>query len=281
MSSRQEPEALLEALDLGDYEATALERLLTMGRTTAPTLSDATDIPKARIYDVLESLSDRGFIKIIPGRPKEYQPRAPAEILDQAIENRRQSYERARADIESMREPFLETFRSRFEEASEDITPTEELFWVVDVGEVSERETRTLYAEAQERVHVFTKSFEYLPAVENALQDAVDRGITVRVLFVHPDHIDPDNRPVQADRMDALGATAGVEYRISESKLPVRGTMADPSMEYESGTAIFLVEEEDVPLHLRQAAVTENASFVAGMNRLFELIWEYESVDTR
>jgi hypothetical protein len=49
-------------------------------------------------------------------------------------------------------------------------------------------------------------------------------------------------------------------------------------MDYESGKALFLVEEEDIPLHLRQAAVTENGSFVAGMNRLFELIWEYESL---
>jgi hypothetical protein len=49
-------------------------------------------------------------------------------------------------------------------------------------------------------------------------------------------------------------------------------------MDYETGTAIFLVEEKDVPLHMRQAAVTENGSFVAGMDRYFSLIWEYDSV---
>ncbi|MDR5657365.1 helix-turn-helix domain-containing protein [Halodesulfurarchaeum sp. HSR-GB] len=274
-----DPEWLLERLDLGEYEVRALTELLTIGRTTAPTLSEATGIPKARIYDVLSELSDRGFLKVIPGRPKEYQPKPPAEILDRAIENRRQTFESERQSIQSMREAFLETFQSRFEAASQDITPTEELFWVVDVGEVSERETRQLYAAAEERIRVFTKSFEYLPAVKEALSAAADRGVDVRVLFVHEEYLEPDNQAVQAERMDTLDAIAGVDYRISESKLPVRGTLADPSMEYESGKALFLVEEEDIPLALRQAAVTENASFVAGMNRLFELTWEYESLE--
>lgn len=278
MDSRTDPERLLERLDLGEYEATALEELLTIGRSTAPTLSEATDIPKARIYDVLSDLNDRGFLKVIPGRPKEYQPKAPEAILDQAIENRRQSFEDDRQSIESMRETFLDTFEARYEDASRDITPTEELFWVVDVGDVSERETRRLYADAESRVHVFTKSFEYLPSVEEALRAAVDRGVEVQVLFVHEDHLEPDNQPIQADRIEEIESIDGVEYRISGSKLPVRGTLADPSMEYDMGKALFLVEEEEIPLHLRQAAVTENASFVAGMNRLFDLIWEYESL---
>jgi hypothetical protein len=38
------------------------------------------------------------------------------------------------------------------------------------------------------------------------------------------------------------------------------------------------VEEEDVPLYMRQAAVTENESFVAGMGRYFDLIWQYDSL---
>jgi sugar-specific transcriptional regulator TrmB len=278
MTDSQDPAQLLDRLDLGEYEATALEQLLTIGRTTAPTLAEATDIPKARIYDVLSNLADRGFLKVVPGRPKEYQPKAPAEILDQAVENRRQAYQADRESIESMRESFLETFEPRFAEADREITPTEELFWVVDVGEVSERETRTLYADATAAVQVFTKSFEYLPAIESALREAIDRGVEVQVLLVHADHLEADNRPVQRDRIEELAAIDGLEYRISESKLPVRGTLADPSMDYESGKALFLVEEEDIPLHLRQAAVTENASFVAGMNRLFELIWEYESL---
>jgi hypothetical protein len=48
-------------------------------------------------------------------------------------------------------------------------------------------------------------------------------------------------------------------------------------MDYESGEADLLVEEKDVPLSMRQAAVTDNGSFVAGLSKYFDLIWEHES----
>jgi sugar-specific transcriptional regulator TrmB len=272
---------LLERLGLTEYEATALTQLLTLGRTTAPNLAEATGIPKARIYGVLDSLSDRGYVKIIPGRPKEYQAKHPTEILDRARENRRQDFEQFCQDVEDLRDSFLAEFQPRFERASEDITPTEELFHVVDVGEPSERETRQLYHDADERVRVITKSFEYFDSVRPAFEDALDRGIDLAVLFLHPDLLTPDNRAVQTNVVDLLSEQyPSVKARFSETKLPWRGTIADPSMDYETGRAIFLVEEKEIPLHMRQAAITENGSFVAGLSRYFELIWEHESLDT-
>ena len=278
MAGVDDVDRLLAHLDLREYEATALEHLLSLGRTTAPNLVEATGIPQARIYDVLDALADRGFVKVIPGRPKEYQPKSPAEILDRAVENRRQTYESYRAEIEDIREDFLATFEPVFEAASEDITPTEELFWVVDVGDPSETETRRLYNDADEEVCVLTKSFEYFDAVEPAVASALDRGVTVRVIMLDPPLLADDNRDIQTSVRTHLEETyPDIELRFSPDPLPWRGTFADPSMEYDRGRAILLVEEKDIPLHMRQAAVTENGSFVAGMKRYFDLIWDYES----
>lgn len=278
MAGVDDIDRLLAHLDLREYEATALEHLLSLGRTTAPNLVEATGIPQARIYDVLEALADRGFVKIIPGRPKEYQPKPPATILDRAVENRRQSYASYRAEIADIREDFLATFEPIFEAASQDITPTEELFWVVDVGDPSETETRQLYHDATEEVCVLTKSFEYFQAVEPAVADALDRGVSVRVLMLDPPLLSDENRDIQESVLAHLRTThADIDLRFSPDPLPWRGTLADPSMEYDRGRAILLVEEKDIPLHMRQAAVTENGSFVAGMKRYFDLIWDYES----
>ncbi|WP_135824570.1 TrmB family transcriptional regulator [Halorussus ruber] len=272
---------LLDKLDLKEYEQTALEHLFSLGRTTAPNLAEATGIPKARIYGVLDSLADQGLVKIIPGRPKKYQPKSPAEILNRAQENRRQSFESYRREIESVRGEFLDTFGPLYEQASEDITPTEELFYVVDVGDPSETETRQLYHDADETVNVLTKSFEYFEEVEPAFADAVERDLDVQLIFLEPEYLSEENETVQREIVSAIDATyPEVEYRFSKEKLPWRGTLADPSMEYETGKAIFLVEEKDVPLHMRQAAVTENGSFVAGMKRYFDLIWEHDSRET-
>jgi len=277
MTSRSD-QRLFEELDLTEYETTALAELLAIGRTTAPNLAEATGIPKARIYGVLDSLAEEGYIKIVPGRPKEYQAKHPREVIDRAIENRRQAYEQYRSDVEAAREDFLAEFTPVYESASDDITPTEELFHVVDVGDPSERETRSMYQEATDRVHVLTKSFEYFDRVEAAIKGSLDRGVSVSVLFLHPDRLGPDNRAIQAEIIDHIReAHPGVGMRYSNDVLPWRGTFVDPSMEYDSGRAILLVEEKDVPLSMRQAAITENGSFVAGLKRYFDLVWEHDS----
>lgn len=278
MNPNADPTDLLTELDLKEYEATALAHLLRAGRTTAPDVTEATGVPKARIYDVLDSLADRGFVEVIPGRPKHYQPKAPDEILDRATENRRQDFEDFRAELEELRPEFLEVFEPMFEQAEEDVSPISELFHVVDVGEPSETETRRLYRIAEDSVYVITNSFAYFESVEPAVANALEDGVDVSVLFLNPELLPEEKRARQAEIVELLETEyPKIDFRFSEEFLPWRGTFIDPSMEYDSGQAIFLVEETDVPDYKRQAAITENGSFVAGMLRYLELIWEYES----
>lgn len=269
---------LFAALDLTDYETTALRELLALGRTTAPNLAESTGIPKARIYGVLDSLADQGFIKIIPGRPKQYQAKSPEELLDRAIENHRQDFEAYRETIEDLRTEFLDEFGPLFEDASEAIRPAEELFYVVDVGEASERETSHLFHEANDEAYVLSKSFEFFDSVEPAIADALDRGVSISVLLLAPERVEPENREARERIIDEIErAYPAIDIRVSEDQLPWRGTFIDPSPDYATGKAIILVDEEEVPNHLRQAAITENGSFVAGLKRYFDLVWEYES----
>lgn len=280
MDTNRDPEELLRNLDLTEYEATALAQLLGAGRTTAPDIVEATAIPQARIYGVLDSLADRGFIEVIPGRPKQYQPKPPEAILERATENRRQRFEDFRSEIDELRPAFLEVFEPLYEQADEAVSPISELFHVVDVGEPSETETRRLYRSAEERVYVITNSFAYFEDVEPAVSDALARGIDVSVLFLNPELLPEEKLEEQERIVEYIDrAYPSVEFRFSEAVLPWRGTFIDPSMEYDSGEAIFLVEETDVPDHKRQAAITENGSFVAGMKRYFDLIWAYESFE--
>lgn len=280
MNDRSDADRLFEYLGFGEYETTALKGLLTHGRSTAPNLAEATGIPNARIYDVLDELADRGFIKVIPGRPKEFQPKSPAEILDRAVENRQQQFESFRAELDDIRSTFLEAYEPRYQAASEDISPTEELFQVVDVGEPSEAETRAIYRDAEDTLNVMTKSLEYFESIQPALSEAAERGVDIEMLFLHPDHLSEHNAEIQREVLRELNSEfPSVGVRFSEQPLPWRGTLADPSMNYETGIAIVLVEEKDVPLHMRQAAVTENGSFVAGLKRYFDLVWQYESAD--
>jgi sugar-specific transcriptional regulator TrmB len=271
-------EEILSTFDLTEYEEMALQELLSLGRTTAPNLSEATGIPKARIYGVLESLAESGFIKIIPGRPKQYQPYPPEEIVDRAVESRRQEFEAYQYQVESIREEFVDAFGPIEDRNREELRPTEDLFHVIDVGEPSERETRRLFREADERIVILSKSFGFLDAVAPTLQDAAERDITIQCLLLSPEFLSEKNREKQAKIRSVLAAEfPSIEVRQGERVLPWRGAFIDPSLEYTSGQGIILVEQEEVPNHLRQAAVTDNPSFVAGMWQYFDLLWHHES----
>src|SRR5699024_3854940 len=96
-----DPTGALDRLGLTEYEERVLTVLFGLGRASAPTLAEATGVPKARIYAVPETLAERGFVEIIPGRPMEYHARSPAEVLDRATENQRREFEEFRETVES------------------------------------------------------------------------------------------------------------------------------------------------------------------------------------
>jgi Predicted transcriptional regulators len=271
-------DAFFSKLDLTEYEEAALEELLLLGRTTAPDLAEATGIPKARIYGVLDSLSEAGFVKVIPGRPKQYQPHDPSEIVDRAITNRQDAYEQFKHDVDRVAESFIDSYTPVQDRSVDELSPTEDLFHVVDVGEPSERETRRLLRNAEQNVCMLTKSFGYIETVGPAMREAVDRGVTIDILMLSQEHLTAENsrqqqeiRSVLADRFPS------VTVRVTDRVLPWRGTFADPDLHYETGQGLLLVEQEEVPNHLRQAAVTENPAFVAGLWQYFDLLWNHES----
>jgi len=69
------------AFDLNIYEAKIWLALLGKGVATAGELSDISDVPRSRSYDVLESLEKRGFVIMKLGRPIKYIAVKPEEVV--------------------------------------------------------------------------------------------------------------------------------------------------------------------------------------------------------
>ena len=63
---------LRSSFDLNIYEAKIWTALLSKGIATAGELSDISDVPRSRTYDVLESLEKRGFVVMKLGKPIKY-----------------------------------------------------------------------------------------------------------------------------------------------------------------------------------------------------------------
>lgn len=72
---------LRSAFDLNIYEVKIWTALLSKGIAAAGELSDISDVPRSRSYDVLESLEKKGFVIMKLGKPIKYIAVKPEEIL--------------------------------------------------------------------------------------------------------------------------------------------------------------------------------------------------------
>lgn len=72
----------LRTIGLNKYERNLWVALLSRGSSTAGELSDISNVPRSRCYDVLESLADRGFVIVQPGKPMKYVAVQPREALE-------------------------------------------------------------------------------------------------------------------------------------------------------------------------------------------------------
>ncbi len=72
----------LREFGLNSYESKLWTALLSRGTATAGELSDITNVPRSRAYDVLESLEKKGFIIMKIGKPIKYLAVDPDHVLE-------------------------------------------------------------------------------------------------------------------------------------------------------------------------------------------------------
>ncbi|MEM2110779.1 MAG: TrmB family transcriptional regulator [Candidatus Bathyarchaeia archaeon] len=78
----EESKKALREIGLTEYEIRAYLYLLQAGEITASQLSENTDVPYSKVYEVLNSLEKKGWIKNQGGRPRLYYPKSPTEALE-------------------------------------------------------------------------------------------------------------------------------------------------------------------------------------------------------
>lgn len=100
------PKTAIEAarkLGLNEYEARAYAALAEAGVSTASAISSAASIPRARVYDVLDGISKKGFAAAKPERPVRYEALPIATALRSMERQKREALEAELADLAAMK----------------------------------------------------------------------------------------------------------------------------------------------------------------------------------
>ncbi len=79
--SEEAKNALREA-GLTEYETRSYLYLLQEGMSTARQISNEANVPYSKIYEVLNALERKGWVKTQMDRPRQYFPKSPSEALD-------------------------------------------------------------------------------------------------------------------------------------------------------------------------------------------------------
>ena len=78
---------LRKIFDLNLYEVKVWTALLSRGTSTAGELSNISDVPRSRTYDILESLEKKGFIVMKVGKPIKFVALKPNEVVERVKKN--------------------------------------------------------------------------------------------------------------------------------------------------------------------------------------------------
>ncbi len=78
---------LRKIFNLNLYEVKVWTALLSRGTSTAGELSNISDVPRSRTYDILESLEKKGFIIMKLGKPIKFVALKPEEVVERVKKN--------------------------------------------------------------------------------------------------------------------------------------------------------------------------------------------------
>lgn len=91
------------AFDLNEYEIKTWTALLSRNESTAGELAEISTVPRSRVYDILESLTAKGFVVKKKGSPIKYKTVTPEEALKAAKENSFKQAELKSTEFEEVR----------------------------------------------------------------------------------------------------------------------------------------------------------------------------------
>ena len=261
-------------MGLNEYQASALAYLLLLGETKATILSKTSKVPSARIYGVLDQLAKIGLVSIRPGRPALYSPRPPEDIASALVSVSMNELKQKLRTLEEYAKDLIKT-SSRIYLKGEKGVPRVPLLRIVSVGEVSLEESKKLYDSAQNEIRILSRAMEYFPDVADELRQATKRNVSLKVILINPNLLEPEDRKKQAKILENINEALEktVEIRFTE-EMPIRGCIVDPE---KGGKALFLVEDPGVPFFLREAAITSHESVVRGLALMYNLLWRHKT----
>ncbi len=175
---------LRKIFDLNLYEVKVWTALLSRGVSTAGELSNISDVPRSRTYDILESLEKKGFIVMKLGKPIKFVALKPEEVIERVKRNLMVTAQEKQKRLEQLKsDEVLEELAGLFDQGIKFVEPSDlsgslrgrnNMYNHLDMLVVGAEKTVTIVTTAD---GLNRKVEALMPSLEKAKR----RGVKVRV----------------------------------------------------------------------------------------------------
>lgn len=175
----------LEDIGLNMYERKIYSALLGRSVSTAGELSEMTNVPRSRAYDVLESLAEKGLVVIKSSSPMEYVSIPPEQAIENIKQQHKQDLEEKLSDLENFKDSeAVDELESLYDQGVELVDPAEMSGSLKGEHQINQH-MGTMMKDAEESIKIMTSETGLNNLMENhsdLLQEAKEQGVNVQVL---------------------------------------------------------------------------------------------------
>jgi len=251
---------LRKIFDLNLYEVKVWTALLSRGVSTAGELSNISDVPRSRTYDILETLEKKGFIVMRLGKPIKFVALKPEEVVERVKKNLVKSAEEKSKRLERLKgEDILGELSSLFTQGIKFVEPAD-LSGSVKGRQNVYNHLDMMIRDAEKTITIVTTApglNRKMEALLPSLEKAKKRGVRIRIAS----QINDSNKQIAKELLKVA------EVR-NIPKMRARFAIVD------SQQLLFMVLDDETVHPNYDVAVWLSTDFFAlAMEQLFEAAW--------
>jgi len=252
---------LRKIFDLNMYEVKVWTALLSRGVSTAGELSNISDVPRSRTYDILETLEKKGFIVMKLGKPIKFVALKPEEVIERVKKNLIKSADEKSKRLDKLKgEDILNELNSLFTNGVKFVEPSD-LSGSLRGRQNVYNHLDMMIREAEKTITIVTTApglNRKLEALMPSFEKAKKRGVVIRIAS----QITAENKQVAKD----LSKVAEVK---NSNEVRARFAIVD------SNQLLFMIlDDEKVHPNYDVAIWLSTDFFAVAMEQLFEAAWK-------
>lgn len=250
----------LQSIGLNAYEARSYLVLVGHPRFKALELAARAHVPRQKIYEVLDSLVEKGFAQVIQEKTKLFSAIPPDQAIPSYLARRKQALEEELADQSRAANAMIADLAAAYLEGQGGRGTLDYLRIIGDPGQIA-LQFRRMVAEARREYLEFSRPpYAVDPLDAETVMQARERGVSCRFLVEHGT-LDPAH-----ERFLSAYQAAGVEVRQIQ-KVPMKMAVFD------SRQGLIALLDPVITKPAWTSVVFEHEGMAEAMRGLFEQYW--------